>query len=215
MELLSEFEVPVGPDDAFAILTDLAQVAPCLPGATLTAVEGDDHHGSVTVRLGPIQVAYEGTARLVELDASRRRGRIEASGREVRGSGSARADVHAEVNGDGDGSRVRVRTVLDITGRPAQFGSGVLEEVGRNIIDAFAIRLRERLVSGEPNALDGVARGSALSTATGTSPSTGNDSLDLVRVAGPAVAKRLVPLAALAVLVWLVVRRRRGSRRQP
>jgi uncharacterized protein len=149
MEFTNEFRVPSDIETTFATLTDLEKVAPCLPGATLEEVDGDTYSGRVKVKVGPVQVVYKGTARLAEADAEAKRGRIEAKGKETRGTGTASADVVASLAEDGDGTRVSVVTDLTITGKPAQFGRGVLAEVGTKIIDTFADRLRDMLEAGE------------------------------------------------------------------
>ncbi|GGI03411.1 SRPBCC family protein [Egicoccus halophilus] len=152
MEFTNEFTVPTDVDTAFATLTDLERVAPCLPGAQLEEVDGDVHTGRVKVKVGPISMTYRGQARLVEADADARHARIEASGKETRGTGTARADVTADLRQQGDHTLVTVVTDLAVTGKPAQFGRGVMAEVGTKIIDAFAERLRELL--GEDEAPD-------------------------------------------------------------
>lgn len=237
MEFTNEFTVPTDVDTTFATLTDLEQVAPCLPGAQLEEVDGDVYTGRVKVKVGPIQMTYRGQARMVEADADAKRARIEANGREARGSGTAKADVVAQLREGGEGTVVTVTTDLTVTGKPAQFGRGVMEEVGTKIIDTFAERLRAMLVeeqaSGqapEPAAEPVPARGEAAATgATAaaaatpatidgprrlvTDPSRENDALDLVDVAGGATLKRLLPVAAVAVVLAILFAVLRGRRR--
>jgi uncharacterized protein len=145
MEFTHEFHVPSDVETTFATLIDLEKVAPCLPGATLEEVDGDTYTGRVKVKVGPIQVIYRGTAEIIEVDHEVHRGRIKARGKETRGAGTASADVVATLHGDGDGTRVVVDTDLHITGKPAQFGRGVMADVGGKIIDTFAERLRAML----------------------------------------------------------------------
>ncbi len=149
MEFTHEFHVPSDIDTTFATLTDLERVAPCLPGATLEEVDGDTYTGRVKVKVGPVQVTYRGQARLAEVDPESRTGRIEASGRETRGAGTASADVVATLTDDEAGTRVEVLTDLNITGKPAQFGRGAMADVGERIIQQFADRLRDLLETGE------------------------------------------------------------------
>ncbi len=202
MEFTNEFVVPTDIDTTFDALTDLERVAPCLPGATLDEVDGDTHHGQVTVKVGPMQMVYRGTARLVEADRTAHRGRIEAAGSETRGSGTARADVTATLSTVDEGTRVVVVTDLQVTGRPAQFGRGVLAEVGARIIDTFAERLREML---EADATPGVAaHASAVESPEADAPETergDGGALDLVSAARGAVVRRLLPLVVTAVVV--------------
>jgi uncharacterized protein len=226
MEFTNEFRVPSDIDTTFATLTDLEKVAPCLPGATLEEVDGDTYTGRVKVKVGPMQVVYRGTARLAEVDEEAKRGRIEARGKETRGTGTASADVVAELEEDGDGTKVIVVTDLTITGKPAQFGRGVLAEVGTKIIDSFAQRLREMLEAGEapeaeaPGAAaaaapgpEAVATGAAAAGPRRIEPTPGreDDVLDLMQVAGAATAKRLLPLvAAILAIIGLLWWRRRS-----
>jgi uncharacterized protein len=223
MEFTNEFRVPSDIETTFATLTDLERVAPCLPGATLEEVDGDTYSGRVKVKVGPVQVVYKGTARLAEADAEAKRGRIEAKGKETRGTGTASADVVATLAEDGDGTRVSVVTDLTITGKPAQFGRGVLAEVGTKIIDTFADRLRDMLEAGEapeeeeaaaPAAEapgpEAVATGAAAAAPSGPrriepTPGREEDVLDLMEVAGAATAKRLIPLVAAILAIIGVV----------
>lgn len=234
MEFTNSFHVPVDVDTTFATLTDLEKVAPCLPGATLDVVDGDAYTGKVKVKVGPITVVYQGTARMAEVDHDAKRARIDASGKETRGSGTAKADVVATLKEVDGGTEVTVVTDLNVTGKPAQFGRGVMADVGSRIIDAFAERLRD-LVTGDGDAdepepeADVPAGGEAVATGAAAvggqptdtettgprriapDPSREDDALDLMEVAGAATAKRLVPLvAALAVvagIIWWLRRR--------
>ncbi len=203
MEFTNEFTVPAGIDTAFAVLSDLERVAPCLPGAVLEEVDGAIYTGRVKVKVGPIQVLYRGTAELVEIDEVAKRARILASGSETRGAGTASAKVTASLRPSGPGATtVTVLTDLDITGKPAQFGRGVMDDVGTRIIDTFAERLAELLD-------EGAGTDAAL---TGSPATTQDDALDLFEMAGGATAiKRVAPVVAavLAVLglAWWVSRR--------
>jgi uncharacterized protein len=234
MEFTHEFHVPSDVDTTFATLIDLEKVAPCLPGATLEEVDGDTYTGRVKVKVGPIQVVYRGTAEIVAIDHEAHRGRIEARGKETRGAGTASADVTATLHGDGDGTRVVVDTDLHITGKPAQFGRGVMADVGSKIIDTFAARLRamleaegeaegEEVAAGTPPAGEAAVRAAAgepgpEAVATGAAaagrpgprrieptPGREDDALDLMEVAGAATAKRVLPLVAvLAAMAALI-----------
>ncbi len=168
MELDHSFTVPVPPDQAWDVLLDVKRVAPCMPGATVDSVEGDDVAGRLKVKVGPVSLTYKGTAKFTDRDPDTRSILVEASGKETRGSGTASATVKAalspyesaESNGDGAGSDdqtlVTIHTTLNVTGRPAQFGRGVIAEVGSRLIDKFADNLAQQLASGSPRA--GVSR---------------------------------------------------------
>jgi carbon monoxide dehydrogenase subunit G len=138
VEFEHEFTVPVAVDEAWKTLLDVERVAPCMPGATLESVNGDDMTGAVKVKVGPIMMTYHGTAHFDERDESQHLAVISASGRETRGTGTARATVHTQLHDEGDYTRVVVATSLSVTGRPAQFGRGVMQEVGGKLIGQFA-----------------------------------------------------------------------------
>ncbi|MGI8328610.1 SRPBCC domain-containing protein [Actinomadura scrupuli] len=145
MELDHEFTVPVPVDRAWPVLLDLERVAPCVPGATLDSVDGDEFTGRLKVKLGAMTITYKGNAHLVVTDESARIVTIEGSAKEARGTGTAAATVQAQLHAEGDATRVTVHTKLNITGRPAQFGRGILAEVGGKLISRFAKALSEEL----------------------------------------------------------------------
>src|SRR3954469_4754187 len=145
MELHHEFTVPVPVDDAWRTLLDIERVAPCMPGATVEEYDGKTVTGSVKVKVGPITVTYKGTAVFEEQDESAHRMVLIASGRETRGQGTARATVTGTLTERDGGTAVSVRTDLTVTGRPAQFGRGVMAEVGDRLVGQFAQCLSERL----------------------------------------------------------------------
>ena len=146
MEFTNEFTVPTSVDETWSLLTDLERVAPCLPGAELDDVDGGVYSGRVKVKVGPMTMTYRGTAQLVEADRDSGTARIGAAGREMKGGGSAKADITANLASQDGQTLVRVVTDLVITGKPAQFGRGVLADVGTKIIGEFAERL-EKLVT--------------------------------------------------------------------
>src|SRR6266542_3642371 len=151
MRLEHSFTVPVPVDTAWDALLDLPRVVPCMPGATLTGVEGDTFTGTVKVKLGPIGLTYQGKGRFVARDEAARRVVIEASGRDTRSAGTAAATVTSTLHPVDQGTRVEVVTDLNITGRPAQFGRGMLADVSGKLIGQFAACLAEQL-SAEPAA---------------------------------------------------------------
>lgn len=150
MLLEHRFTVPVPPDEAWVVLLDLERVAPCMPGATLESVDGAEFAGKVKVKVGPITVTYRGKGSFTERDESAHRAVIEASGREARGSGTASATVTATLEPrGGNETEVLVSTDLAITGRPAQFGRGVMSEVGAKLIGIFAECLAAKITAGD------------------------------------------------------------------
>ncbi len=131
------------------MLTDVERVAPCIPGAQLLSVDGDDFTGAVKVKVGPITVSYKGEASFQEKDEAAQRVVIKASGKETRGSGNAAALVTAQLKDEGtNGSLVSITTDLTISGKAAQFGRGVLADVSTNLIGQFARNLEAELLGG-------------------------------------------------------------------
>jgi carbon monoxide dehydrogenase subunit G len=147
MELEHSFTVPVAEDRAWDVLLDVERVAPCMPGATLQSVDGDEIHGSIKVKVGPITMTYQGTARFTERDPAAHVITLEAAGKETRGAGTASAKVRSMLEGTGDETHVVVHTTLNVTGKPAQFGRGVLNEVGGRLIGIFADNLASMIAS--------------------------------------------------------------------
>ncbi|MEU3176567.1 SRPBCC family protein, partial [Streptomyces sp. NPDC007000] len=168
MELHHEFTVPVPVDDAWPALLDIERIAPCLPGATVEEYDGEAVTGSVKVKVGPVTVTYRGTAVFEERDGTAHRMVLVASGRETRGQGTARATVTATLGERDGGTAVSVRTDLTVTGRPAQFGRGVLADVGEQIIGRFAACLSEQLTQPA-----GAAEEAAAADTTGTAGTAG------------------------------------------
>ena len=164
MQLEHSFTVPVGIDDAWKVLLDIERVAPCMPGAALETVDGDDFTGTVKVKLGPIGLTYKGKASFVEKDEAAHRATINAQGRDARGNGTASAKVTATLTDQGGDTKVDVVTDLDITGKPAQFGRGVMVDVGNKLIGQFADCLAGKLSGG------GDAAGRAGDAAPATRP---------------------------------------------
>jgi carbon monoxide dehydrogenase subunit G len=147
MELEHSFTVPVPEDRAWEVLLDVKRVAPCMPGATLDSVEGDDIKGRIKVKVGPIVMTYAGTAHFTERDPNAHVITLEAAGKETRGAGTASATVRSMLEGRGDETHVVVHTTLNVTGRPAQFGRGVMSEVGTKLIGIFASNLADMLAA--------------------------------------------------------------------
>lgn len=157
MDLQHTFTVPIGIDAAWEAFTDIERIAPCLPGAAITSVDGDEFTGTAKVKLGPISLQYAGKGTWVSRDRDAYSAVIEAQGKDKRGNGTAGATISAHLEPDGESTRVVVDTELKITGRPAQFGRGVISEVGSKLLDQFAACLATRLVepaSAEVGAAD-------------------------------------------------------------
>jgi carbon monoxide dehydrogenase subunit G len=152
VELTHRFTVPAGVEQTWAALNDIESVAGCFPGAKVTSVEDDTFHGTVKVKLGPIALVYNGTGEFAEKDESEHRLVIRAKGKDKRGNGTAGADVVATMTAAGEAATdVEVVTDLAITGKPAQFGRGVIQDVSDKLLGQFASCLEEK-VGGTTNA---------------------------------------------------------------
>src|SRR5499425_180637 len=164
MDLEHSFTIPVPPEQAWKALLDVERIAPCMPGATVESVDGDVVAGRIKVKVGPVTMTYAGTARFVERDEQARTVTLEASGKETRGAGTASATIRSALQDEGGQTKVVVHTTMSVTGRPAQFGRGVMAEVGGKIIERFASNLAALLAGGQPPA--------GLATGNGAGPGT-------------------------------------------
>ena len=215
MELVNEFRVPVPSATAWTVLTDVQRVAPCIPGAQLLSVDGDDFTGAVKVKVGPITVSYQGEATFTEKDESAQRVVIRANGKETRGSGNAAALVTAQLKDEGDVTGVVITTDLTISGKAAQFGRGVLADVAGNLIAQFARRLEADLQGG---AAEQTTTAATAEQATAAAAPSADDSVDLVKVVALPIARRYAPVvAALAggLAAGILIGRRRRSPHVP
>ncbi|MEU1618936.1 SRPBCC family protein [Streptomyces sp. NPDC005722] len=209
MELHHEFTVPVPVAEAWPALLDIERVAPCMPGATVDEYDGETVMGTVRVKVGPVTVTYRGTAVFEERDGTAHRVVLAARGKEVRGQGTARATVTGTLTEKDGATVVSVTTDLAVTGRPAQFGRGVMAEVGDRIIGRFADCLASRLAAPQPAAVGEDAAETAPPAPAGPE----DEPLDLLRIAGAPVAQRAavagLAAAAVAAAVVVLLRRRR------
>jgi carbon monoxide dehydrogenase subunit G len=194
------------------LFTDVERVAPCLPGATLLAVDGDEFTGAVKVKVGPITVSYRGEAVFQEKDPVAQRVVLKAVGKETRGNGTASAVVTAQLKDEGDATAVFIATDLTISGKAAQFGRGVLADVSSHLIAQFARSLETDLLGGA------VPTGAAESAAPGlasSGPSMDAESVDLLKVVAAPLAKRIGPVlgaaTAAGVIGFLLGRRKRRA----
>jgi carbon monoxide dehydrogenase subunit G len=221
MELENEFRVQAPVDRAWQVLTDLERIAPCMPGAQLQEVEGDEHRGVVKVKVGPITAQYKGVARIVDRDREGGRLVLRAEGRETRGQGNASALITANLAADGEATRVTINTDLTVTGKVAQFGRGVLVDVSAKLLTQFVECLEADVLAAEAPAAPAAAPAAAAEVPTNgeAAPVRRVESapaapVDLMGTAGAPVAKRVAPVVALLfVTMWLVRRRRRRRAR--
>ncbi|HEX4087098.1 MAG TPA: SRPBCC family protein [Trebonia sp.] len=228
IELDNSFTVPVPPEQAWDVLLDVERIAPCMPGASVTSVEGDEIEGQVKVKLGPLSLTYKGTAKFTDKDQASRTISIEATGKETRGSGTASAAVQANLQpGDGAGTTlVSIHTSLNVTGKPAQFGRSLLPEVSGKLIQQFATNL-EAMINADTAASGSAAPADEAGTAAGTAEA-GQGASGPAATAAPAapvvkqeeslnaftfvvvpILKRLIPVAAAGAAIAVVFRRLR------
>ncbi len=171
MKLENRFTVPVPVDEAWKVLLDVERIAPCMPGATLTSVDGDAFEGKVKVKVGPINLTYGGRARFVSKDDASHVAVIDGSGKETRGTGTAKALITCRLIDRGETTDVEVDTDLNVTGKPAQFGRGVLADVSSKLVDQFAACLSEEIRSGTPTVeAAGASVDGALAAVQGSGP---------------------------------------------
>lgn len=228
MEIADSFRVSTPLDETWRVLLDIEGIAPCMPGAQLQEVDGNEYRGVVKVKVGPITAQYKGTATLAEVDEAARRIVLDASGRDTRGQGNAKASIVVTMNDDAGGTRVDVVTDLSITGKVAQFGRGVLDDVSAKLLRQFVENLeRDVLNAGtasdaevdngpgaaSPAQDDGVSANGVTSAPTGPRriESREVEPIDLLDVAGESAARRVVPIVVAVVVLlvlWRLLRRR-------
>jgi carbon monoxide dehydrogenase subunit G len=210
MELQNSFVVPTDIDTAWKSLQDVEGLAPCMPGATLESHDGDEFNGNVKVKLGPVSMTFGGQARFVSKDEATHTLVIEGSGKDSRGGGTAKGQVTAVLVAEApDRTRVDVSTDLTITGKAAQFGRGVMQDVAGRIVDQFAGNLSTLLGGGAAAA---AAAGPGEAPAAPRPEVHADESIDLLGTAGAPVLKRAIPVVigvviVVGVVVWLVRRK--------
>jgi uncharacterized protein len=241
LDLNHSFTVPASVADTWKTFEDIESVAGCFPGATVTEIDGDDFKGSCKVKLGPIAMVYSGTGTFLEKDEAARKFVIDAKGKDKRGNGTAGAKVTATFAEEGsDSTRVDVVTDLAITGKPAQFGRGVIEDVSNKLLDQFVACLKNKVGAPPPAqpepeapaaAAETPAPAASTPTATPASPptpspsvsssrpsssastSSDDNALDLGATVIPILARTYGPQAAIALVALLIgwLIGRRGS----
>lgn len=214
MKIDNQFTVNVPIGEAWQVLTDLERIAPCMPGAQLTGRDGDAFLGKVKVKVGPVISEFAGTASFIEKDDATYHAVIDAKGRDSRGSGNASAIITAQLRADSDNSTVvTVETDLKISGKLAQFGSGMIAEISAKLLDQFVDSLEKQVMAPADN--HPAARPANTPEPSAPKPSAPKqtfepEAVNLTQLAGGAVAKRALPVVgviAAAVIVYLIVRR--------
>jgi len=227
IELDNSFTVPVPPEQAWDVLLDVERIAPCMPGASVTSVDGDQVEGQVKVKLGPLSLTYKGTAKFTDKDQANHKIAIEATGKETRGAGTASAHVQASLTpGDAAGSTlVAIHTSLNVTGRPAQFGRSLLPEVSGKLIAQFASNL-EALISADSATAEAADTPEGTGTAEDSSGEAASvaakpaapvikqeESLNAFKFVVVPVLKRVIPVAAVGAAIAIVVRKLTGKKK--
>jgi carbon monoxide dehydrogenase subunit G len=213
LKLEHKFTVLAPIDTVWQALLDPERIAPCFPGATITSANGDEFAGMVKVRLGPISLQYRGSGRFTETDETAHRTMIKATGTASGGQGTAAASMTASLAENGEGTAVTVATDLTITGKPAQFGRGLIADVGGKIIGQFADCLSRSLGPEQEPAPVAPSPPSIPSPPVPVppvpvrpTPPPVTEEIDLLDAAGGAVAKRAVPAIAALLLLTVIIR---------
>ena len=208
MQLENSFSVGAPPDRVFAYLLDVNKVVGCVPGAELSeVVDPTTFKGKVKVKVGPITVAYSGTAKIADRDDARHVATLEAEGRETTGPGSARAKATMSVEAEGSGSVVKIVTEYSVAGRVAQFGRGVMEDVSRRIVNDMAACIKANVEAGEPSRGAG-SGGSDSAPASNVPGGTAAASPSGATSASPAATAK--PVNAIGLLFSVLWARLRG-----
>jgi carbon monoxide dehydrogenase subunit G len=221
MKIANEFTISAPLDDAWDVLTDLAQVVPLMPGAQLIGQEGDDYMGKVKIKVGPVITEFTGKAKFVDLDRENHRAVINARGREARGTGNAAAVVTAQLHPDGNNSRVTVDTDLKIVGKLAQFGSGMLQQVSEKLLGQFVESLEAKLAgTAQPAAEPAPTEAPAAQQEPTRAPEAATAAaaaepppIDLLELAGGAAMKKFGPAVLVGLALLLMFLLGRSSRR--
>ncbi|CAI8301955.1 MAG: Uncharacterised protein [Acidimicrobiales bacterium AG-410-I20] len=210
MELVNEFSVEAPIDKVWGFLINVELIAPCLPGAQLQEIEGEEYRGVVKVKVGPISAQYKGVATFLEKDEDNYRIVIRGEGRDTRGAGNASADIEARLVAKGDQTEVTVSTDLKITGKAAQFGRGVMADISKKLMAQFADNLSELVVQNteteETQSQDEeISENETVRESVRVLDSEEVEAVDLLGTASAPVLKRLLPLVAGVVAVVIII----------
>ena len=211
MDLNHEFTVNVPVAEAWAILTDLERIAPCLPGAQLTEIEGDTYRGQVKIKVGPILAQFKGQASFVSRDDVAHKATLKGEGRDTTGKGNASAMITAELTSvTPTSTKCTVHTDLSISGKVAQFGRGALADVSDKLLAQFSENLNQLISAAPAPSAPVVAETTAAPSEQPTIRKIDGPEvapLNLLDTAGSTIAKRAIPaLIGIAVLVVVLVK---------
>jgi carbon monoxide dehydrogenase subunit G len=221
MRLENEFTVSAPIAQTWATLLDIERVATCLPGASVEPGDADGtFRGSMKMKLGPVTVDYKGSAKMLEVDEDAHVATMEAKAREAKGQGTAAATIANRLTADGDRTRVTVITDLNVTGRQAQFGRGIMQDVAEKMLGEFAKRLEQEILAGPGTAAPATTPAVATPAAAAARPApesaaAPSEPLDLGNVVSGPILKRAAPVAGAGLLIAvlaLVLGRKRSRR---
>jgi carbon monoxide dehydrogenase subunit G len=220
------FRVATPLEQTWNTLLDIERIAPCMPGAQLQEVEGDEYRGVVKIKVGPIQAQYKGAAKLALVDAATRTIKIDASGRDTRGQGNASAAITVTMVGDDSGTTVDIDTEVNVTGKVAQFGRGEMAKISAKLLKQFVDSLERDVLSApssepstdtaptEPVAAPAAAPSAPVAPTAAPAPAVRKidapeaEPIDVLDAAGGTIVKLVLPLAGLALVLYLLFRRR-------
>jgi uncharacterized protein len=216
MKLQNEFTVAAAVDRTWDTLLDVERVAACLPGASIEPVgEDGTYRGNMKLKVGPVTMAYSGTVRLADVDVDERVASFDARAKETKGTGTAAAVIRNRLQPQDGGTKVLVETELNVTGRPAQFGRGMMEDVASKMLGDFAGRL-EQLIVTTPEGVNGSRRDDEAAPDVAPASTTPTDAgeapaLDVGSLLLRGLGRQLGVAGMLALFAALILRRpRRG-----
>lgn len=216
MQLENSFTVGAPPERVFAYLLDVNKIVGCVPGAELSeVVDPSTFKGKVKVKVGPITVAYNGTAKIADRNDSERTATLEAEGRETTGPGSARAKAHMSVQPDGAGSVVKIVTEYSVAGRVAQFGRGVMEDVSRRIVNEMAACIKSNVEAGEPGGGTGASNIGDSSSDSGGAGAGPGAAIKAATASPPATARPINAFGLLFSVLWARLTGQSDAERAP
>jgi carbon monoxide dehydrogenase subunit G len=215
MEFDNSFDVPLAPDQAWNVLMDIPRIAQCMPGAELTeVVDAQNYRGKISVRLGPVSLAFAGRVQIDDLDEVNHSAQVKAQGNDAKGRGSANATASFHIEPTGEGSRVMIHTDLMLSGAVAQYGRGVgiIQGTAGQIIGQFAANLRKQLAE-EPPPQPTATAAAALGTAANVGEKAEPAAAPTAPAAPPAQPARPISgLSLIARVIWEQIRALFGGR---
>ena len=236
MDFSESFSVDAAIADVWELMTDVERIAPCLPGAQLQEIDGEDYHGIVKVKVGPITSQYKGTARFESVDEAEHKIVLTAQGRDTKGAGNAQANINVSLEGNTSATQVMVDVHLDLKGKVAQFGRGVLADVSGKLMAKFAQNLSEMISqqedesskptdSASDNASDNSAsdnkasNGSEGSAGSSSDSSAGSSSdsaeaVDLLKITGSGRTKAGIAVVGATLLAFVLFIRKLFRRKK-